>query len=613
MKRKPILVILLLLPLMAFAKSPKLVDRIEPLSWWAGMARTDLQLMLHGTDIASADVSFANNALKISRIEKTDNPNFLFVYVDTKNAAAGNYKLTIKKGKKRQVVDYQLNERAKGSAERPSFGPADVFYLIMPDRFANGNPQNDTVKGLHADFEMGNLEKRQGGDIQGIIDHLDYIADLGCTTIWPTPLFYDNEPRFSYHHYATGDYYRIDPRFGTNNDYRRLADSCHRHGLKLVMDIVPNHCGTSHWWMNDLPASDWFHTWPKLTITHFNVSIWTNPNVAKHDIDLLKNGWFDATMPDLNLENPLLFDYLRQVYCYWIELVGIDGLRVDTYPYNDIFTASKLMNALNAEYPNLSLVGECWVKSVPQTAFFQTGANNKNGFDSGLQSVMDFTLKDCFEFAFLEDEAWNKGMIRFYNHFAQNGVYPNMNMVMNMLDNHDMDRFPAVVKRDVRLVKMGIAMISTIRGYPQFYYGDEVLIPGDCGRYESARYTFLGGWNSDSHNAFAPKQRTADESEVYNYMKRMLDFRRNCTALHTGEMLQFLPNDGIYVYFRYNDAAKVMVMANNANEAKTVDLERYNEMEIIGKRGYNVGNDEHFIIGQTLEIPAKTVFVVEIK
>lgn len=613
MKKIAFLGLSLCLALTAAAKNAQLADRIEPHAWWAGMAHTELQLMLHGTDIAACSVAFADNALPIARIEKTDNPNYLFVYVDTEGAQPGTYQLVIGKGKKTQKVDYALNVRAEGSAERSSFSSADAWYLIMPDRFANGDPNNDNVAGCNQGVVRGNLYQRQGGDIQGIIDHLDHIADLGITTIWPTPLLADNDTAFSYHHYACSDYYRIDPRFGTNEEYKQLADECHKRGMKLIKDIVPNHCGRTHWWMNDLPDSTWLHQWPTFTRTNYNVSIWTNENPSERDLTLLEKGWFDTNMPDLNLSNPLLFDYLRQVYVYWIEYAGLDGLRVDTYPYNDIFVAARLMNTINEEYPNLSLVGECWVKSPSQTAFYQTGAKNKNGFDSGLQSVMDFTLKDVFEWSFREPEAWNTGTIRFYNHFAQDFVYPNANMVMNMLDNHDMDRYAALVGRDPKIYKMGLAVISTIRGYPQFYYGDEVMIEGNAGSYEDARHTFPGGWADDPHNAFDPKQRTTLENDIYDYLKTLLAFRKGCTALHDGTMKQFLPHDGIYAYFRYDDNAKVMVVVNNNDTDATVDLTRYDEMQIVGHTAYNVTEGETLTLGTQLAVPAKTVWILDIK
>lgn len=613
MKKMLICGLSLCLAMTAVAKNVQLADRVEPMAWWAGMAHTELQLMLHGTDVAACNVAFADDALPIVRIEKTDNPNYLFVYVDTKNAQPGIYQLVITNGKKRQKIDYLLRKRADGSAERSSFGPQDAVYLLMPDRFANGDPSNDNVAGYRQGVVRGDWHQRQGGDIQGIIDHLGHIADLGATALWTTPLFDDNDTRYSYHHYACTDYYKIDPRFGVNDDYKRLADSCHVHGLKLIMDVVPNHCGIEHWWMKDLPAHDWFHQWPEFTRTNHNVSIWTNPDLSEYDITLLEKGWFDNNMPDYNLANPLVFDYLRQAYTYWIEFAGIDGLRIDTYPYNDIWDAARLMRAFNAEYPNLTIVGECWVKSPSQNAFFQMGAKNKNGFDSGLQSVMDFTLRDIFDWSFKEDEGWDKGTLRYYNHFAQDFVYPDVNFVMNMLDNHDMDRYAELMHRDARLVKMGFAVISTIRGYPQFFYGDEVMMHSELGSYEGSRHTFPGGWNDDEHNAFDPAQRTAEENDIYNYLRNLLHFRKGCTALHTGKMRQFLPNDGVYVYFRYNADDTVMVVMNNRDEERTVDLQRYNEFDIVGKQAIEVPTQTTIDLGETLRVPAKTVLVLHIQ
>ena len=590
-----------------------LVTRVEPAEWWAGMAHEELQLMLYGEDIAEAEVRFEDDALRIDRIERTDNPDYMFLYVDVKDAAAGDYKLMVKKGGKRQAIAYRLNSRREGSALRRSFGTEDAIYLIMPDRFANGNRENDSVEGYHEGVVPGDLKKRQGGDIEGIIRHLDYIADLGMTAVWTTPMLEDNDLSMSYHHYACTDYYKVDPRFGTNRDYRRLADECHLRGLKLIIDIVPNHCGWQHWWHNDLPAKDWYNQWEAFTRTNYNTTVWTDPHRSDYDMKLLRDGWFDTNMPDMNLNNPLVFDYVRQAYTYWIEYADIDGVRVDTYPYNDIHTAARLMNALNREYPNLTIVGECWVKSVTEMAYYQTGANNRDGFDSGLQSVMDFTMKDYFDCVFKEPEAWNTGVIRFYNHMALDFAIPNPDMVMNMLDNHDMSRFAAEVNYDKRLYKMGLALVSTLRGYPQFYYGDEIMQISPKGGYENCRHNMMGGWEGDPRSVFTREGRTADENEIYDYLSALLNFRKACPAFHTGsKMKQFIPRDGIYAFFRYQGDAKVMVVTNNNEEERVLQTAPFAEMEIEGHTVRCVTSGEKFVMGKELRVPGKTVLVLEI-
>nr|MBP7965432.1 cyclomaltodextrinase N-terminal domain-containing protein [Paludibacteraceae bacterium] len=498
MKKFIVCGLLALISLATFAKAPILVDRIEPLSWWSGMTNTELQIMLHGPEVAKCEVHFVDDAIVISRIEKTDNPNFLFVYVNTKNVESGSYNLVIKNGCKKQTVNYEFKARREGSADRASFTSADAIYLLMPDRFANGNPANDNVKGYVQTVNRNDLGARHGGDIQGIINQLPYIADLGCTALWPTPFFDNNDSNYSYHHYACGDYYKIDPRLGTAEDYCRLSDECHKNKLKLLIDVVPNHCGAAHWWNKDVPAKDWFNRWDSYTGSNYRMTAWTDPHASDFDKTRLAKGWFAPNMPDLNLENPLLFDYLSQVYVYWIELANIDGIRVDTYPYNNIHTAARFIQRIRNEYKLMNVVGECWVKTPAEIAYYQSGNNNKDTFDSRLQSVMDFVLKDVFENAFTEKESWDKGMIRFYNHYAQDFVYANPNLVMNFLDNHDIDRYSTVAKGDVSIYKMALAMLCTTRGYPQIYYGTEIMLDGIPGNYEGHRFDFPGGWEADS-------------------------------------------------------------------------------------------------------------------
>jgi glycosidase len=469
------------------------------------------------------------------------------------------------------------------------------------------------VEGYIQKVDNTNLHQRQGGDIEGIIQHLDYIADLGMTALWTTPLLDDNDTLYSYHHYSTTNFYKVDPRLGTNDDFVRLVEECHRHGLKYIMDIVPNHVNPRHWWHNDLPDSNWYNQWETFTRTNYKIVCATDPHASKADKDQLQKGWFDVNMADLNYNNKLLFDYVLQSYIYWAELTGLDGFRVDTYPYNDLNLASQMMAGIRREYPNMNLVGECWVKSIPEMAYFQTGNNNRDGFDSQLPSIMDFILKDWLEMAFVEGEAWDKGMIRFYNHFAQDFALPNPDLVMNMLDNHDMARYSNAVKDDVKLIKMGMAMLATVRGYPQYYYGDEILIEGKGGSYEDARHCFPGGWAHHEKNAFDPKQRTKEQKEVYNYLRSILQFRKTSEALCYGKMTHFLPDDGVYCFFRYTNNQKVMVVVNSNEKAKKLNLERFNEMDIVGHQARNVATGRMVNLKETHKFEGKTVTILEIR
>ncbi len=611
MKKILFAVLLVSFSMAGYAKRAKIeIDHVEPTEWWSGMHNGVFQLMIHGTDVALCEVE--SPSMPIRRIERTGNNNYLFLYIDLAGVAPGEYDLNLTNGRKSHTIKYRINERKSGSARRKGFDSGDVVYLIMPDRFANGNVANDNVKGYSQGVVRGDLHQRQGGDIEGIIQHLDYIADMGYTAIWTTPVLDDNDNPYSYHHYSTTDFYKVDPRFGSNDDFRRLIDECHRYGLKYIFDIVPDHANPRHWWHNDLPDSSWYHNWPQFTRTNYQLPVAVDPHASEADYKQLVHGWFDVNMADLNLDNKLLFDYLLQSYIYWIEWAGIDGLRVDTYPYAGNSAMSHMMHAIRAEYPNMNIVSECWVKSVAEMAYYQSGVKNNNGFDSGVPTVMDFTLKDYFELAFNESEAWDKGMIRFYNHFAQDFALANPNLVMNFLDNHDMSRYSNAVNRDVRLYKMGLAMVALVRGFPQYYYGDEIMIDGRGNSYEDCRHTFPGGWAGDSINAFVASERTVEMNEIHGYLRSLLNYRKQSDALKYGKMKHFLPRDGVYVFFRYTDSEKVMVIVNNNEGEHTLDLRRFDEMDVVGNKGMDIITKEIMPLGDTLTLKGKAVTAIEI-
>ena len=616
--KRLLLIFLAIVPALVFAMPrPKIVksvcDRVEPEFWWAEMNNSTLQIMLHGENIGRYMPSInPKYNVKISSVERTDNPNYLFLYVDISDAKPGVFQIDLRYTSRVYHINYELKQRKTGSRERKGFDETDVFYLIMPDRFANGNPDNDSIEGFAQGVELDNLHKRQGGDIQGIINHLDYLQKLGITTLWTTPILEDNDVNYSYHHYSTTNFYKVDARFGTNDDFCRLVDECHKHGIKYVMDIVPNHVNPRHWWNNDLPSSDWYHQWSNFTRTNYQISTATDPHASEADKKLLQNGWFDTNMADLNLDNKLLFDYISQSYIYWAELTGLDGFRVDTYPYNNLNNAARMMKTIRDEYPNINIVGECWVKSVPENAYYQSGNNNRDGFDSQLPTVMDFMLKDYFELAFVEKEGWNTGLIRFYSHFAQDFAYSNPSYIMNMLNNHDMSRYSNAVGRDPKLFKMGLAMLAVVRGFPQYYYGDEIMLFGEADSYEGCRHRFPGGWKSDAYNAFDLENQNAQDKDIFNYLSTILNYRKNSSALTKGKMIQFIPRDGIYLFFRIADDDMVMVVVNNNNDDTNVDMTRFNEMDIIGKTAKNIVTNKIFKLENNVVFPAKTVSIIEI-
>jgi glycosidase len=595
------------------AKPEPLVQRLEPTNWWTDMKQSEFQLLFYGEGIAAAEISVNYPGVSISRKQLTDNSNYVFLYLNiAKETIPGKLKIEIKKGKQKQIISYELKQRRNASAARKSFTEADAIYLLMPDRFANGNTTNDSIKAYVQGVNRNVLGARHGGDIEGIISKIPYLADLGITTLWTTPLFDNNDANYSYHHYACSDYYKIDPRLGKNEDYARLSETCHTNGLKIIIDVVPNHCGSSHWWMKDMPSKDWLNDWDTYTSSNYRMTAWTDPHASESDKFRLTHGWFAPNMPDLNLQNPLLFDYLRQVYTFWIETANIDGMRVDTYPYNDLKTAARFLQSIKNEYPNMNVVGECWVKTPAEIAYYQSGNNNKDGFDSKLTSVMDFCLKDVLSTSFNEEESWDGGLARFYAHFAQDFVYPNTNMIMNFVDNHDIDRYATSVKNDIQKYKMGLAMLITARGYPQIYYGTEIMMDGIPGNYEGHRFDFPGGWSTDKHNAFTVEGRTKSENDVFDYLKCLLNYRKSNPVLQSGLMKQFIPENGIYVFFRYNNDKTIMIVANNKLQNNVIELKRFSEMLKGKTSGTEITSGEKFSLQNSIQIPAKSVLIIDI-
>lgn len=617
MKKISLFLLFILIGLSLNAKQRQgnqLISQVEPTYWWTRMNHSELQIMIHGKNVSYSDVSIHYPGISILDKKLTDNPNYLFLYINIdKETKPGFFNIELKNGTVKKLVKYELKERKAGSADRESFSEKDNVYLLMPDRFADGNPLNDSVKGYYQGVNRSNLSFRQGGDIEGIIQKIPYLADLGITALWTTPLFEDNDSNYSYHHYAATDYYKIDPRLGTKDDYLRLSEMAARYGIKLIIDVVPNHCGGMHWWMKDIPAKDWFNMWDKYTSSNYRMTVWTDPHGSEYDLNKFIHGWFAPNMPDLNLNNPLLFDYLRQVYIFWIERANIAGMRVDTYPYNDIHVASRFVQSICEEYPKMNVVGECWVKTPAEIAYYQSGNNNKDGFDSHLQSVMDFVLKDKLSEVFNENEGWDTGTAKFYSHFAQDFVYPNLNMIMNFLDNHDIDRYSTSVKGDLKKYKMGLAMLIASRGYPQIYYGTEIMLDGVPGDYQGYRFDFPGGWANDKRNAFTREGRTDKENEVFNYLKKLLHYRKDNAVLQSGKMIQFIPENGLYVFFRMNEQKTVMVVCNNNPKSAVLPTAKFAECIQNFKSGTEITSGKVFDIQKEIAVEGKTVLLLELE
>lgn len=601
----------------ATAAKPKFdIKHVEPLSWWVGM-NTPLQLMINGEGISAFDVTILpeGQGVAVAEVHKADSPNYLFVDVTiSDDAVAGEYTLRFSDGKRRYDRSYVIAERAEGSRLRESFTTADFVYLIMPDRFANGDPENDSTDDTVEKVMRSNPGRRHGGDLQGMIDHLDYIADLGATAIWSTPLLLDNENGASYHGYSCSDYYLIDPRYGSNELFREYVDQCHERGLKVIMDIVPNHSSTSHWWYGDQPFEDWTHQWDKYTQSNWTFSTNMDFNASKSDLYQMESGWFDRSMADMNLDNPYLLHYFKQWAVWWIEYSGLDGFRVDTYPYNEKMPMSQWCKAVMDEYPNFNIVGEVWTSSIPQLAYWQGGNANKDGFDSHLKSIMDFPLHDAIRAAMTESGncGWGQGMTRVYDVLSHDFVYHDLSNMMIMAANHDTDRIGDVCEGDARRMKIVHTLLATLRGMPQMLYGDELMFRStDRSKgHPTLRVDFPGGWPGDRINLFDRAQHTGAAKEVYDYTRQIMNWRKSKDVIHNGKTLHFIDRDNTYAFFRYNDDEVVFVYINNTNNERVVPWERYREISEGLDEGRNVITGESVAMNG-LKVAPMSALVVE--
>jgi glycosidase len=624
------------------------ISRVEPLSWWVGM-KTDLQIMAQGPGISAYEVSASGKGVKVTGVHAADSPDYVFVDVAIgPQAQPGNIYLIFSKEGESFKYAYRLDARQEGSAGRESFTVADMIYLIMPDRFASGDRTNDTGFSTGVSpYEDGSGHPwhvpatpdlvdrkdpvaRHGGDIQGMIDHLDYVADLGATAIWCTPLLMDNQPRESYHGYACADYYHIDPRFGDNALYKTFVDESHKKGLKVIMDIVTNHCGTAHWWMDNPPFKDWYHVNEPYMQMNALFSVYMDPNASKADRDRQESGWFVPSMPDMNLDNPFVLKYFQQWAIWWVEYAGLDGLRVDTYPYNEPEPMSQWCKAVLEEYPNMNIVGECWDYNIPQLAYWQKDNPNKNGFNSNLPSIMDFPLEHAIHQALNEEQVnWDEGMTRIYTVLAQDFVYQDLSHMMTFFANHDHARTGDTFGADPAKMKLAMALLATVRGIPQLYYGDEMMFleRKDCISHDGAkRIDFPGGWEGDKADLFtaigrasAPAQ-YADAAHLHDYTRALFRWRKGCDAVQNGKTLHFLSRknvgsvnitDNSYSYFRYTDKEAVFVFINNNREPRVLDWNHYSEFVQGPVTGTDVITGEKVVLKDGLSIAPKTALIVE--
>ena len=596
-------------------------QKVEPAFWWKGMKNPELQILLYGKNIANQTIEISDG-IQIKNLQKVENPNYVFVTVNTNEINVPKFRINLKNGKKLiSSYQYELKERKPNSANRDSYTSKDVFYLIMPDRFANGDESNDSVPQLTEKANRNDRNGRHGGDLKGIINQLDYLKNLGTTTLWLTPICEDNEPKTTYHGYAQTDLYKIDARYGSNEDYQKLSQELKKRDMKLVMDYVTNHWGSSHWLIKDLPTKDWIHWFDGepngFRRSNYRTTTQFDTNASDADKKLALDGWFDSSMPDINQSNPLVLKYITQNAIWWVEYADLDGFRVDTYPYNDKEAMAKWTKAITDEYPKFNIVGESWLYTAAQISAWQKDSKvgEAANYNSQLPSVMDFMLYSELPKALKEKESWNSGMIRLYDVFTSDFLYPDVDNLMVFFENHDTERFNEIFNGNPKAYKMVLTLISTVRGIPQIYYGSEIGMRGSKEKLGDGeiRKDFPGGWKGDAQNAFNPTSQTKEQKEFYDFTQKILNWRKNKDVIHTGKTKHFAPQEGVYVYFRYNDKERVMVVLNNNDKEQTLDVNRFKESLGASTNGYEVLSGKEVSLQSGLVVPAKSSMIIELK
>ena len=588
---------------------------VEPPTWWIGMKNSKLQLMVYGENISETKPLINYEGIVLHDVIQVESPNYLFLNLEITDAAKpGSFPIQFKKGKK-VTAEYQyiLNERVDDPSLFQGFDNSDVIYLLMPDRFANGDPANDNVDGMLEKANRSNSLGRHGGDIKGIVDHLDYLKDLGITALWINPLLENNMPKQSYHGYAITDYYRVDPRYGSNEDYKNLVAEAHKRDIKIIMDMIANHAGTGYYWNDDLPSGDWYNQWLKFTRSNYRGITQSDPNVAGSDHEKMVRGWFDHTMADLNQHNELLAEFLIQNTIWWIEYLGLDGIRQDTYPYSYKDFMAEWMERILREYPDYNVVGEVWLNYPSLVSYWLDNETNPDGYQSNLTNVFDFPLMYAVDKAFNENDGWDTGLLRLYEILAQDYLYSDPMNIVTFTDNHDGDRFFTKMQEDIRKFKLGMVFYMTARGIPQIYYGGEILMTGrEHDGHGYIREDFPGGWPGDEKNAFTKEGRTPMQQEAFSFTRRLLNWRKGSEVVQFGEFTHYIPENGVYVYFRHNEDESVMVMLNNTEEEREVDISRFAQNIDGYSKGRSVLTRKLFENLDKIIVPAKSPMIVEL-
>lgn len=590
--------------------------RVEPPNWWVGMQHPTLEILIYDQDIRNAEVAISYTGVQVLKTTRLQNPNYLFVEIKIgPGTKAGKFPIVLTKSDgTKKTYPYELRERKKAAGRINGLDASDFIYLIMPDRFANGDPGNDS----YADMAQVGVNRqkiffRHGGDLVGVMEHLDYLEELGVTAIWLNPVLENNQPYESYHGYAVTDNYKIDRRFGSNEQYVKLAELCQARGIKLIKDVILNHLGDRHWLIRDLPDETWVHQFDEFTKTNYRAPTLVDPYAAESDRSRMSDGWFDHHMPDLNQQQVQLANYLIQSNIWWVEYAGIDAYRIDTYPYPDQKFMAEWGRRLQEEFPTLSFFGEIWDHGIAIQAHF-TQDNGLREYNTFLQGCTDFQMNYAIQEAVTKPQGWTDGAARLYYVLTQDFLYKDPFRNVLFLDNHDLGRFFLTVGKDIHKFKSGLTLLLTQRGIPSMYYGTEMLLTGipGGGFGEGGRLDFPGGWKEDTINKFEKKGRTAQEKEVFDFVKKLANYRKNTPALHRGKLMQFVPENSIYVYFRYDSDKTVMVILNANDTPVTVPTARYRERTGGFSTAKNVLTDEVLKDISNIAVDKNSVLVLEL-
>lgn len=613
-----ILLILISTPSEMIGKSKKQsspIQRVDPPNWWTNMAEEMVELTFYGPNIQQYEISLSSENSSIKRISKAKNPNYLFVQITiSKDQKPGDLIFQLR-GPKKKLIEYRYPLLGRdGSYSPQGLNGNDLIYLVFPDRFSNGDPTNDVNAGMKEQgVDRSALKARHGGDLQGVQNHLDYLSEIGTTALWINPVLENNQPLESYHGYAATDLYKVDPRFGTNESYRELVNACHKRGIKMIWDVVYNHWGNENWMFKDLPDSNWVHWFPEFTRTSYRAEVLMDPYASDFDKNQMTDSWFDKHMPDLNQQDPFLARYLIQNSIWWIEYAQLDAFRIDTYAYPDQQFMKQLNEAIRKQYPNFFLFGETWVQGSSVQSWFTENAFVKKDYSSSLHGVTDFQLYYAINKGLTENFGWEEGFRRIELTLSHDILYNNPYNIVTFLDNHDLSRFYSMMNESFENYKMGIALLYTLRGIPSIYYGTEILMKNYADPDAKVREDFPGGWAGDKVNKFTAEGRNEKENQAFNFCKTLGTWRKNQTWFGNSNLKQFVPNDNVYVYFRYDDQHTVMCIYNGNQENFELKLDRFNECLKGKKVMHEVISGSQQPMGATTIVPSRTVQIFEIK